>query len=165
MCFQLQIFSFHGLISSVRSKKKLKTILSLTFNLMGKQGMENCFQEMANSYDTGGRIELAKVIVKEVRREFLGSQSKSLIVGLESRHCIDWRLLTKGFTKEKCFIHFTQQKASELKNRHGVTSPSPYSRYSKNLWILFDVLHEGDKRIIVAFKKMTTSIIRKIIFT
>ncbi|WP_456273542.1 class I SAM-dependent methyltransferase [Bacillus sp. AK031] len=39
----------------------------------------NVFEQMANRYDTEERIELAKVIVKEVRKELQNSQSKSLI--------------------------------------------------------------------------------------
>ncbi len=39
----------------------------------------NVFEEMAKRYDTEDRIELAKVIVKEVKQELQDSKSKSLI--------------------------------------------------------------------------------------
>lgn len=39
----------------------------------------NVFEEMAKRYDTEERIELAKVVVKEVRKELQNSQSKTLI--------------------------------------------------------------------------------------
>ncbi|TYS86163.1 class I SAM-dependent methyltransferase [Rossellomorea aquimaris] len=39
----------------------------------------NVFEEMAKRYDTEARIELAKVIVKEVKQELQNSKSKSLI--------------------------------------------------------------------------------------
>ena len=39
----------------------------------------NVFEQMAKRYDTEERIELAKVIVKEVRPELRNSKSKSLI--------------------------------------------------------------------------------------
>ncbi|MCK0470568.1 class I SAM-dependent methyltransferase [Halalkalibacter sp. APA_J-10(15)] len=39
----------------------------------------NVFEEMAKRYDTEDRIELAKVIVKELRPELQNSQSKSFI--------------------------------------------------------------------------------------
>ncbi|MEC1227646.1 class I SAM-dependent DNA methyltransferase, partial [Bacillus paralicheniformis] len=39
----------------------------------------NVFEQMANRYDTEERIQLAKVIVDEVRPELRNSQSKSLI--------------------------------------------------------------------------------------
>ncbi|MBW8348020.1 hypothetical protein K0H71_01020 [Bacillus sp. IITD106] len=38
----------------------------------------NVFEQMAKKYDTEERIELAKVIVKEVRQELRKSTSKSL---------------------------------------------------------------------------------------
>lgn len=40
---------------------------------------DNVFEQMAKRYDTEERIELAKVIVNEVRQELRNSQSKSLI--------------------------------------------------------------------------------------
>jgi ubiquinone/menaquinone biosynthesis C-methylase UbiE len=39
----------------------------------------NVFEQMAKRYDTEERIELAKVIVKEVRPKLRNSKSKSLI--------------------------------------------------------------------------------------
>lgn len=39
----------------------------------------NVFEQMAKRYDTEERIELSKVIVKEVRPELRNSKSKSLI--------------------------------------------------------------------------------------
>lgn len=39
----------------------------------------NVFEEMAKRYDTEERMELAKVIVKEVIPQLLGAQDKSLI--------------------------------------------------------------------------------------
>lgn len=39
----------------------------------------NVFEQMAKRYDTEERIELAKVIVKEVRQELRNSKSKSLL--------------------------------------------------------------------------------------
>ena len=39
----------------------------------------NVFEQMAKRYDTEHRIELAKVVVKEVRPELRNSKSKSLI--------------------------------------------------------------------------------------
>jgi ubiquinone/menaquinone biosynthesis C-methylase UbiE len=39
----------------------------------------NVFEEMAKRYDTEDRINLAKIIVKEVKQELQNSKSKSLI--------------------------------------------------------------------------------------
>ena len=39
----------------------------------------NVFEQMAKRYDTEERMELAKIIVKEVRPELRNSKSKSLI--------------------------------------------------------------------------------------
>src|SRR5690625_2558370 len=39
----------------------------------------NVFEQMAKKYDTEDRIELANIIVKEVRPELRNSKSKSLI--------------------------------------------------------------------------------------
>jgi ubiquinone/menaquinone biosynthesis C-methylase UbiE len=39
----------------------------------------NVFEQLANRYDTKERIELAQVIVKEIRRELRNSESKSLL--------------------------------------------------------------------------------------
>lgn len=42
---------------------------------MGK----NVFEQMARRYDTADRIELANIILKEVRPELVNSKTKSLV--------------------------------------------------------------------------------------
>lgn len=94
----------------------------------------NVFEQMAKRYDTEERIELAKVIVNEVRQELRNSQSKSLIdygsgtglISLElsdlvhsicwsirQNKCWRWRklkFLAKESPTQKCFIQILPKK-------------------------------------------------------
>lgn len=94
----------------------------------------NVFEQMAKRYDTEERIELAKVIVNEVRPELRNSQSKSLIdygsgtglISLELSDLVDSILLVdsskqmlevakakisaKELPTQKCFIQILPKK-------------------------------------------------------
>lgn len=99
----------------------------------------NVFEEMAKRYDTEERMELAKVIVKEVRSELQNCQSNSLIdygsgtglIGLELSDLVDSILLVdsseqmlevakakishKGVTNAKVLYSDFTQGTPELK--------------------------------------------------
>ena len=140
---------------------------------------ENVFEQIANRYDTEERMELAKVIVKEVRSELRNSQSKSLIdygsgtglVSLELTDLIGSILL----------VDSSQQmlEAAEAKVSHfGITNASVlYADFTREtpelkadivlmslvllhipdnhkiLKELFNILNVGGKLIIVDFDK------------
>ncbi|SHF33712.1 Methyltransferase domain-containing protein, partial [Seinonella peptonophila] len=75
------------------------------------------FEQMARKYDTEERIELAKVIVKEVRAELRNSKSKSLIdygsgtglIGLELSDLVDSVLLVDS---SKQMVEVAKEKIS-----------------------------------------------------
>lgn len=139
----------------------------------------NVFEEMANRYDTEERIELAKVIVKEVRPELRNSKSKSLIdygsgtglISLELSDLFDSILLVdsskqmlevarakishKGITNSKVLYSDFTQETPELKADIVLMSlvllHIPDTK--KILQELFNILNNGGKLIIIDFDK------------
>ncbi|MEH7386349.1 class I SAM-dependent methyltransferase [Bacillus sp. JJ1521] len=139
----------------------------------------NVFEQMAKRYDTEERIELAKVIVKEVRPELQNSKTKSLIdygsgtglVSLELSDLVDSILLVdsskqmlevaeakishKGITNSKVLYSDFTQETPELKVDIVLLSlvllHIPDSH--KILQELFTILNHGGKLIIVDFDK------------
>lgn len=139
----------------------------------------NVFEQMAKRYDTEERIELAKVITKEVRAELGKSKSKSLIdygsgtglVSLELTDLIDSILLVdsskqmlevaevkiarKGITNSKVLYSDFTQETPELKADIVLMSlvllhiPDT----NKILKELSNILNNDGKLIIVDFDK------------
>ena len=139
----------------------------------------NVFEQMAKRYDTEGRIELAEVVVKEVRTELRNSKSKSLIdygsgtglVSLELTDLVDSMLLVdssqqmlevaeakiahKGITNAKVLNSDFTQDTTELKADIVLMSlvllhiPDT----EKILQKLFSILNDGGKLIIIDFYK------------
>lgn len=139
----------------------------------------NVFEQMAKRYDTKERIELAKVIVKEVRPELRNSKSKSLIdygsgtglISLELSDSVDSILLVdsskqmlevaeakifhKGMTNSKVLYSDFTQETPELKADIVLMSlvllHIPDTK--KILQELFNILNNGGKLIIIDFDK------------
>lgn len=139
----------------------------------------NVFEQLANRYDTEERIELAKVIVKEVRPELRNSKSKSLIdygsgtglISLELSDLVDSILLVdsskqmlevakakishKGITNSKVLYSDFTQETPELKADLVLLSlvllHIPDTK--KILQELFSILTIGGKLIIIDFDK------------
>ena len=139
----------------------------------------NVFEQMAKKYDTEERIELAKVIVKEVRPELRNSKSKSLIdygsgtglISLELSDLVDSILLVdsskqmlevakakishKGITNSKVLYSDFTEETPELKADIVLMSlvllHIPDTK--KILQELFNVLNNGGKLIIIDFDK------------
>ncbi|MBN6187679.1 class I SAM-dependent methyltransferase [Aneurinibacillus sp. BA2021] len=139
----------------------------------------NVFEQMAKKYDTEERIELAKVIVKEVRSELRNSKSKSLIdygsgtglIGLELTDLVDSVLLVdsskqmlevakekisrKGITNSKVVCSDFTEEAPKLKADIVLVSlvllHIPDTK--KILQELLNVLNNGGKLIIIDFDK------------
>lgn len=139
----------------------------------------NVFEQMAKRYDTEERIELAKVIVKEVRPELRNSKSKSLIdygsgtglISLELSDLVDSILLVdsskqmlevakakishKGITNSKVLYSDFTQETPELKADIVLMSlvllHIPDTK--KILQELFNILNNGGKLIIIDFDK------------
>jgi ubiquinone/menaquinone biosynthesis C-methylase UbiE len=139
----------------------------------------NVFEQMAKRYDTEERIELAKVIVKEVRPELRNSKSKSLIdygsgtglISLELSDLVDSILLVdsskqmlevakakishKGMTNSKVLYSDFTQETPELKADIVLMSlvllHIPDTK--KILQELFDILNNDGKLIIIDFDK------------
>ncbi|UOQ92236.1 methyltransferase domain-containing protein [Halobacillus shinanisalinarum] len=139
----------------------------------------NVFEQMAKKYDTEERIELAKVIVKEVRPELRNSKSKSLIdygsgtglIGLELSGLVDSVLLVdsskqmldvakekisrKGITNSKVtyadFTEETPELKADIVLMSLVLLHIPDTK--KILQELFNVLNKGGKLIIIDFDK------------
>lgn len=139
----------------------------------------NVFEQMAKRYDTIERMDLAKVIVKEVRTELQNSKSKSLIdygsgtglVSLELLDLVDSVLLIdsskqmldvaeakishKGITNAKVLYSDFTQETPELKADIVLMSlvllhiPDTI----KILHVLFNILNNGGKLIIIDFDK------------
>ncbi len=139
----------------------------------------NVFEQMAKRYDTEERIELAKVVVKEVRLELRNSKSESLIdygsgTGLVSLELIDLvdsvllvdssqqmlevataKIANKGITNAKVRYSDFTQEATELKADIVLMSlvllhiPDT----EKILQGLFNILNKGGKLIIIDFDK------------
>ncbi|MGM0904868.1 MAG: class I SAM-dependent methyltransferase, partial [Bacillota bacterium] len=140
---------------------------------------KNVFEEMAKRYDTEERMELAKVIVREVRPELQNSESKSLIdygsgtglVSLELTYLVDSILLidsskqmlevakakisNRGITNSTVLFSDFTQGTPELKADIVLLSlvllhiPDT----NKILQELFNILNDGGKLIIVDFDK------------
>lgn len=139
----------------------------------------NVFEQMAKRYDTDERIDLAKVIVKEVRPELLNSKSKSLIdygsgtglISLDLSDLVDSILLVdsseqmlevakakishKGITNTKVLYSDFTQETPELKADIILMSlvllHIPDTK--KILQELFNILNNGGKLIIIDFDK------------
>ncbi len=139
----------------------------------------NVFEQLANRYDTEERLELAKVIVKEVRPELRNSESKSLIdygsgtglISLELSDLVDSILLVdsskqmlevakakishKGITNSKVLYSDFTQETPELKADLVLLSlvllHIPDTK--KILQELFSILTIGGKLIIIDFDK------------
>ncbi len=139
----------------------------------------NVFEQMAKRYDTEERIELAKVIVKEVRPELRNSKSKSLIdygsgtglISLELSDLVDSILLVdsskqmlevakakishKGITNSKVLCSDFTQETPELKADIVLMSLVllHIQDTKKILQGLFNILNNGGKLIIIDFDK------------
>ncbi|MEK3934823.1 methyltransferase domain-containing protein [Sporosarcina sp. FSL W7-1349] len=139
----------------------------------------NVFEEMAKRYDTEERMELANVIVQEVRSELQNSQSCSLIdygsgtglVSLELSDLVDSVLLVdsskqmlgvanakislKGITNFKVlhsdFTQETPDLQADIVLLSLVLLHIPDT--TKILQQLFNILNEGGKLIIIDFDK------------
>ncbi|MFP3126403.1 class I SAM-dependent methyltransferase [Ectobacillus funiculus] len=139
----------------------------------------NVFEQMAKRYDTEERIELAKVIVKEVRPELRNSKSKSLIdygsgtglISLELADVVNSILLVdsseqmlevakakishKGITNSEVLYSDFTQETPELKADIVLMSlvllHIPDTK--KILQELFNILNNGGKLIIIDFDK------------
>jgi ubiquinone/menaquinone biosynthesis C-methylase UbiE len=139
----------------------------------------NVFEEMAKRYDTEDRMELAKVIVKEVRQELQDSKSKSLIdygsgtglVSLALTDLVDSILLVdsseqmlevakakisqKGITNSDVlysdFTKGTPELKADIVLMSLVLLHIPDTK--KILQELFNILNDGGKLIIVDFDK------------
>ncbi|WP_099156933.1 class I SAM-dependent methyltransferase [Virgibacillus ndiopensis] len=139
----------------------------------------NVFEQMAKKYDTEDRIELAKIIVKEVRPELRNSKLKSLIdygsgtglISLELSDLVDSILLVdssnqmlevakakishKGITNSKVLYSDFTKETPEIKADIVLMSlvllhiPDT----EKILQELFNVLNNGGKLIIIDFDK------------
>ncbi|MFE7062877.1 class I SAM-dependent methyltransferase [Sutcliffiella sp. NPDC057660] len=139
----------------------------------------NVFEQMAKRYDTEERMELAKVIVKEVRPELQNSLSKSLIdygsgtglVSLELSDLVDSILLVdsseqmlevakakishRGITNSKVLYSDFTKETPEL--RADIVLLSLVLLHipdtDKILQELFNILNDDGKLIIIDFDK------------
>jgi ubiquinone/menaquinone biosynthesis C-methylase UbiE len=139
----------------------------------------NIFEQMAKRYDTEERVELAKVIVKEVRKELRNNKSKSLIdygsgtglISLELSDLVDSILLIdsseqmlevakakishKGIINSKVLYADFTQESPELRADIILLSlvllHIPDTK--KILQELFNILNTGGKLIIIDFDK------------
>jgi ubiquinone/menaquinone biosynthesis C-methylase UbiE len=139
----------------------------------------NIFEEMAKRYDTEERMELAKVIVKEVRPKLQNSRSKSLIdygsgtglISLELSDLVESILLVdsskqmlevakakishKGITNSKVLYSDFTQETPELKADIVLMSlvllHIPDTK--QILKELFKIINDGGKLIIIDFDK------------
>lgn len=139
----------------------------------------NVFEQMAKRYDTEDRIELAKVIIKEVRQELRNSNSKSLIdygsgtglVSLELSDLVDSILLVdsseqmlevaktkiskKGLPNADILYSDFTQETPKLKSDIIIMSlvllHIPDTK--KILQELFNIINEGGRLLIIDFDK------------
>ena len=127
---------------------------------------DNVFEQMANRYDTEERMELARVIVEEVRPELQNSKSKSLIdygsgtglVSLELADLVDSVLLVDSSQQ---MLEVAKAKIS----RRGITNSKVADIVLLSLVLLhipdttrilqelFSILNHGGKLIIIDFDK------------
>ena len=139
----------------------------------------NVFEQMASRYDTEDRIELAKVIAKEVKQELCESATKSLIdygsgtglVSLELSDLVDSILLVDS---SKQMLDVAEAKIVRRGIKNAKVLYSDFTRQSPDLKAdivlmslvllhipdtenilqqLFAILNEGGKLIIVDFDK------------
>ncbi|MEQ2525110.1 class I SAM-dependent methyltransferase [Robertmurraya yapensis] len=139
----------------------------------------NVFEELAKRYDTAERMEIAKVIVQEVRPELENSKSKSLIdygsgtglVSLELSDLLESILLVdsseqmlkvaeakisqRGLTNVKVLHSDFSQETPELKADIVLMSLVllHIPETTKILQELFNILNDGGKLIIIDFDK------------
>ncbi|MDQ6598190.1 class I SAM-dependent methyltransferase [Bacillus salipaludis] len=139
----------------------------------------NVFEQMARRYDTEERIELANVIVKEIRPELRNNQSKSLLdygsgTGLVSLELSDLvadillvdsskemlevaktKIAQKGITNSKVLYSDFTQETPKLKADIVLMSlvllHIPDTK--KILQELFNILNDGGKLMIIDFDK------------
>ncbi|WP_377890650.1 class I SAM-dependent methyltransferase [Alkalihalobacillus sp. R86527] len=139
----------------------------------------NVFEQMANRYDTEERIELANIIVKEVKAELQHSTTKSLLdygsgtglISLELAELVDSILLVdsskqmlevaeakisrKGILNSSVLYSDFTQETPELKSDIIIMSlvllhiPDT----TKILQELFTILNDGGKLMIIDFDK------------
>ncbi|MBP2078421.1 class I SAM-dependent methyltransferase [Oceanobacillus polygoni] len=140
---------------------------------------DNVFEQLAKRYDTEERMELANVIVKEVRAKLQNSKSKSLLdygsgtglISLEISDLVDSVLLVdsseqmlevaqakishRGITNAKVLYSDFTQEIPELKAdivfMSLVLLHIPDTK--KILQALFNILNDGGKLIIIDFDK------------
>lgn len=139
----------------------------------------NVFEQMAKRYDTEERIELAKVIVQEVRPELRNNKSKSLIdygsgtglVSLELSDMVDSILLVDSSEQ---MLEVAKAKISHKGITNSIVLHSDFTQETPNLkadiilmslvllhipdttkilQALFNVLNIGGKLIIIDFDK------------
>jgi ubiquinone/menaquinone biosynthesis C-methylase UbiE len=140
---------------------------------------DNVFEQMAKRYDTEKRMELAKIIVKELRPELRNSKSKTLIdygsgtglISLDLADLVDSILLVdsskqmlevaqtkiihKGITNSKVLYADFTEETPELKADIVLMSlvllHIPDTK--QILQELFNILSDGGKLIIIDFDK------------
>lgn len=139
----------------------------------------NVFEQMAKRYDTEERIELAKVIVKEVRPQLRNSNSKSLIdygsgtglISLELSDLVDSILLVDS---SKQMLEVAKAKISHNRMTNAKVLYSDFTQETTELKAdivlmslvllhipdtkqilkeLFKILNNGGKLIIIDFDK------------
>ncbi len=139
----------------------------------------NVFEQMAKRYDTEERMELAKVIVKEVRSELRNSKSKSLLdygsgTGLVSLELSDLVASTLLVDSSEQMLEVAKAKISHNGIPNAEVLYSDFTQETpalkadiilmslvllhipdtkKILQQLFNVLNDGGKLIIVDFDK------------
>ncbi|PSL32971.1 methyltransferase family protein [Planomicrobium soli] len=140
---------------------------------------QNVFEEMAKRYDTEERIELAKVIIQEVRPELRDSSSKSLIdygsgtglISLELTDLVDSILLIDS---SKQMLDVAEAKIAQRGISNAETIYADFTKETpefkadivlvslvllhipdteKILRELFSILTDGGKLIIIDFDK------------
>lgn len=140
---------------------------------------QNVFEQLAKRYDTKERMELAKVITKEVRSQLQNCQSKSLLdygsgtglVSLELSDLVDSIILVDASKK---MLEVAEEKISRRHIKNAKVLCSDFTKETPELKVdiilmslvllhipdtkqilqtLFDVLHEDGKFMIVDFDK------------
>ncbi len=140
---------------------------------------DNVFERMAKKYDTVERIELANVIVDEVRKELQNSKSKSLLdygggTGLVSLRLTDLVETTLVVDSSEGMLDVAQTKISRLGIANTEVLHSDFSKETPDLKVdivlislvllhipdtkeilqqLFNILNVGGKLLIVDFNK------------
>jgi ubiquinone/menaquinone biosynthesis C-methylase UbiE len=141
----------------------------------------NVFEEMAQRYDTEERMELARVIVKEVRPELQNCKTKSLLdygsgtglISLELTDLVDSILLVdsskqmlevaeakisrRGITNSRVLYSDFTQETPDLELHADIVILSLVLLHipdtKKILQKLFNILNEGGKLLIIDFDK------------